>query len=354
MKIPITKIEKTRIKEVDYQNLTFGKFFSDHMLVADFSDGHWQDAKIVPFGPFEISPSMTAIHHGQSIFEGMKAFKSPDDAVLLFRPYENFKRMNLSAARMCMPPISEHIFMEGIKALVDLDRDWIPTEEGKSLYIRPVYFSFDTVIGVKPAENYRLIVFTSPCSAYYSVPLSVKIERHYSRAAQGGVGFAKAAGNYGGAMLPTKLANDEGFHQILWTDAANHEFIEESGSMNVMFVIGDTLVTPSLSDSKLAGVTRESIIHIARIWGMKVETRQVSVLELVEAAKNGELKEAFGTGTAANLAHIAKIGFEDELFTLPDLPSHSFTNRMSKYLMDLKTGKIADPFSWMVNLDAVD
>ncbi len=351
MNISISKATKTRIHEVDYTKLTFGRDFSDHMLVAEYTNGEWQDPKIVPFGPFEISPSMTAIHHGQSIFEGMKAFKSPEGNPLLFRPYENYKRMNLSAARMCMPAIPENIFMDGIKALVHLDSNWIPTEEGKSLYIRPVYFSFDTVIGVKPAENYRLMVFTSPCSAYYAEPLNVKIERHYSRAAQGGVGFAKAAGNYGGAMLPTKLANQEGFHQILWTDAAHHEYIEESGSMNVMFVIDDTLVTPALSDSKLAGVTRESIIYIARMWGMKVEERQISVTELVEAARNGSLKEAFGTGTAANLAHIAKIGFEEELFTLPDLPSHSFINRISTYMMDLKTGKIKDAFGWVVNVN---
>lgn len=350
MNIPITPVGNSRIDQVDFSNLSFGKEFSDHMLVADFRDGHWRDAKIIPYGKFEISPSMTAIHHGQSIFEGMKAYWGKNGHPLLFRPHDNFKRMNLSAQRMCMPAIDEQLFMDGIKSLVKLDQKWIPTEEGKSLYIRPVYFSFDEVIGVKPAENYRFIVFTSPSAAYYSAPLRVKIETRYVRGSQGGVGFAKAAGNYGGAMLPTKLANEQGFHQLLWTDAYKHEYLEESGSMNVMFVINDTLVTPALSESKLAGITRDSILTLARDWEMKVEERPVSVKEIIEAAQNGSLKEAFGTGTAANLAYIKTIGFEDKTYDLPDLTADSFISKMSNRMMEIKTGAVADKFNWIVEV----
>jgi branched-chain amino acid aminotransferase len=351
MNISINSVKQSRIEQVDFTNLPFGKVFSDHMLVADYALGKWSDPKILPFGKFEISPSMTALHHGQSIFEGMKAYWGKSDKPLLFRPKDNFRRLNLSANRMCMPEIDELLFMEGLMTLVKLDQNWIPKTEGNSLYIRPIYFSNDEVIGIKPADNYRLIIFTCPTSAYYSDPLRVKIETRYVRGSHGGVGFAKAAGNYGGAMLPTKLANDQGFHQLLWTDAYNHEYLEESGSMNVMFLINNTLVTPSLSESKLAGITRDSVLTIAKEWGMNVEDRPVSVLELIEAAKNGSLQEAFGTGTAANLAPIKTIGHADKFYDLPDLKPDSFINRMSKYLMDLKTGVLEDHHNWIVEVN---
>lgn len=347
----IKKRSKSRKAEVDFENLQFGKYFADHMLVADFTNGNWSEPIIQPFGPFEILPSMTALHHAQSIFEGMKAFINTKGEPVLFRPADNFERMNKSASRMCMPPIPENIFLDGIKTLVRLDKDWIPSGNGRSLYIRPVYFSFDTTIGVKPADDYRFIVFTSPSAYYYSDPIKVKIEQHYSRAAQGGVGFAKAAGNYGGAMLPTKMANDQGFKQLLWTDAAEHEYIEESGSMNVMFIIDGVLVTPSLTDSKLAGITRDSILTIARSWGMHVQERPISVHELIAAIENKTLSEAFGTGTAANLAHINGIGYKDTIYNLPVLPSDAFIYRMSAYLNDLKSGNIPDQFGWTVVLN---
>jgi len=348
MKININKAEKSRIQEVDFNNLVFGKIFSDHMYIVDYINGKWQSPEIKPFGPILMSPSISAIHHGQSIFEGMKAYKSSDNQILLFRPEDNWKRLNISAERMCMPEVPKELFMEGLKTLIDIDRNWVPEQAGSSLYIRPVYFAIDEAIGVKPSENYRLIIMTSPAASYFLNPVKVIVENKFSRSCEGGVGYAKAAGNYGAAMLPTRLAHDKGFHQVIWTDSVQHKYVEESGAMNLMFVINGKLVTPSLSESKLAGITRDSIIKLVKSWNMPVEERNISIDEIILAYNNNVLEEAFGCGTAANIAHIDSITIHDKELKIQPVEKRELSNKISRFLLDIKTGKVKDTFNWTV------
>ncbi|MDB4516577.1 branched-chain amino acid aminotransferase, partial [Crocinitomicaceae bacterium] len=322
--VKINRTETSRISEVDWDNLPFGKVFSDHMLVMDYKDGEWQTPEIMPFGSLSLHPATSAIHYGQSIFEGMKANRAENGDIMIFRPDMNEKRFAESCERMCMPVLPEGLFTELIKQTVDVDRDWVPTKDGYSLYIRPFLFATDDFIGIKPSETYKFIIFTCPVGAYYSQPVNVKIEEHYTRAAQGGVGRAKTAGNYAASLYPAKLAQEEGFHQLVWTDAAEHKYIEESGTMNIIFEIDGKLISPSEDmDTILRGVTKRSVLEIAKSWNVPVEERKVTVEEIVEAARAGKLTDAFGAGTAATIAPIAKIGFRDELFELPALETRT-------------------------------
>ena len=350
MNVNITRVSQSRVEESRKMDLPFGKIFSDHMFVAHFKNGQWHQPEIKPFGNIEVSPSLTAIHHGQSIFEGMKVFLSENGDPLFFRLRDNFNRMNQSAERMCMPPIPEEYFVEGLKQLVALDRHWIPSQEGYSLYIRPVYFSADVVIGVKPAEDYTFIIMTTPTGPYFTQPLRAWVETKYSRSAEGGTGFAKAAGNYGGAMFPTRLANQRGFDQIIWTDAKENKWIEESGAMNLMMVVDGALWTPALSHSKLAGITRDSVLRIAQSWGTKIEERDINIDEVVAAYQAGILQECFGVGTAANVAPIKVIGHGDLLMELYEPSQWPFANKLKTYLMDYKRGKVEDFFGWREGL----
>jgi branched-chain amino acid aminotransferase len=348
LKIAIDRVKTSRLSSVDFKNLVFGKTYTDHMFIADYREGEWKNLRIIPYGYMPISPATPAIHYGQSIFEGMKAYASADGKeALVFRPLNNWKRMNISAERMCMPQIPEDLFMESLNTLIDLDRAWIPKEAGSSLYIRPFMFSADEYIGIRPSQDFTFMIILSPVGPYYSTPVKVKIETHYTRAVQGGTGFAKAGGNYGGSMYPAKLAQDQGYHQLIWTDGKNHEYVEESGTMNVMFVIDDVLVTPALSDSILAGITRQSVLDLARNWGMKVEERKVSVKELVSALEQGTVQEAFGAGTAATIAHIELIGYEGKNYTLPSVNERKFSNRAFAELESIKRGKSPDMFNWI-------
>jgi branched-chain amino acid aminotransferase len=321
------------------------------MFVADYDGKYWVNPRIVPFAPISLSPAAAVLHYGQAIFEGMKVYRSDIDDLLFFRPEENYKRMQQSAIRLCMPPVPEHIFMDGLKQLIALDSNWVPKGDGNSLYVRPVLFATDPVLGVKPSETYSFIIMTSPTAAYYTDALKVVIEKTYSRASRSGTGFAKAAGNYAGALYPTQLAQQKGYNQVIWTDAATNTKVEESGTMNLMFVINGVLITPSLSPSKLAGITRDSVIELARHWGMLVQERDVSVSEIIGAFKAGTLQEAFGTGTAANIAHISVIGHEGEDFSVPESDIESFSNRALRFLTDLKAGRAADPFGWISKLN---
>lgn len=349
--IKIEKVGESKLPQVDFNNIVFGKQFSDHMFVADYKDGEWGDFRIVPFGSMEVSPACAALHYGQAIFEGMKAYKTDDNDVLLFRPLDNAKRLNISATRMCMPEIPEDIFMEGLTQLLDLDKEWIPTNEGCSLYIRPYMFANEQLLGVRPAEEYRFMIFTSPVGAYYAEPVNVKIETEYSRATEGGVGYAKAAGNYAAALEPAKRGQEQGYQQLIWTDAKNHEYIEESGTMNVMFHIGDSLITPNLQyKTTLAGITRDSVLKLATDLGVKVEERRVTVAEVVEAAKNGNLKDAFGTGTAATIAQIASITHKNEKFVLPAITDRTLSNEIAKLMQDIKHAKAEDKYNWVYKL----
>ena len=347
--IKINKTQHSRITEVDWENLPFGKVFSDHMLVMDYKDGAWQEPEIMPFGDLSLHPATSAIHYGQSIFEGMKAYRAENGDVMVFRPDMNEKRFAESCERMCMPTLPEGMFTELITRTVDVDRDWVPEKEGYSLYVRPFLFATDDFIGIKPSDNYKFVIFTCPVGAYYSNPVNVKIEEYYTRAAEGGVGRAKTAGNYAASLYPAKLAQENGFHQLVWTDAKEHKYIEESGTMNIVFEIDGKLITPAEdTDTILRGVTKRSVVQVAESWGVTVEERKVTVEEVVQAARDGKLTDAFGAGTAATIAPIAKIGFRDEMFELPEIETRTTSNKIGKYLRDLKTGAIEDDFNWML------
>ena len=343
----INKVKESRLKEVDFQNLPFGRIFSDHMFSMKFENGAWQTPEIKPFSKLSMSPATSVLHYGQSIFEGLKAYKGKDGNIRLFRPEVNASRFNKSAERMCMPSVPEDTFVEGIKQLVNLDQGWVPDGEGSSLYIRLFMFASDDFIGVRPSDTYEFIIFTGPVSSYYSEPVKVKLEKSFTRAAQGGVGYAKTAGNYAASLYPAKKAQEEGYHQLLWTDGVTHEYIEESGTMNVMFRIRDTLVTPASSSSILESVTRVSTVEIAKKWGYKVEERKVTVKEIQEALEKGTLEEAFGLGTAATVAHIASIHIEGTDYTLPGIEERTFANKVLNYFDDLKAGVITDEMNWI-------
>jgi branched-chain amino acid aminotransferase len=347
---PVTKTSHSRISEVDFSNLKFGASFSDHMFVVDYADGRWGQGKIVPYGPWSFDPSMAALHYGQAIFEGQKAYRSPKGEILVFRPHANFERFNLSAIRMSMPEVSEELFIGGMMQLIQLDRDWVPSSEGSSLYLRPFMVSTDEFLGVRTSENYRFAIICSPVGQYYSEPIRVKVEKEFSRVADGGIGNAKAAGNYGASLYPTKLAQQAGFHQLLWTDAATHTYFEESGTMNVMFLVGNTLITPSIGSTILKGVTRDSVLTLARERGVTVEERRVSVEEIVQALKEGRLKEAFGVGTAATIAPIAMIQNDGIDYHLPPLDQRPFAPSILKELTDIRTGAVEDRHHWMMKV----
>lgn len=346
LNIQVTKQEPSRLSEVDFKNIPFGKIYSDHMFMADFKNGEWTDLKIVPYSNLSLSPGNSTLHYGQSVFEGLKAYKNADGETLIFRPLDNFKRLNISADRMCIPSIPEEIFMSGLVQLLKLDKDWISGLPGTSLYIRPFIFATDEYIGIRPSDNYKFIIFTCPVGAYYSEPVRVKIETKFSRACEGGTGYAKTSGNYAAALYPARTAQKQGYHQLIWTDAHSHEYIEESGTMNVMFLINDTLITPPAGSSILNGITRDSVLKLAQSWGYKVEERKISVKEVIEGIKSGSLKEAFGTGTAATIAHIAEIGHGDDNYILPDVKGRKLSPRLMTELDLIKTGVSEDIFGW--------
>lgn len=343
--IRVEPTQSSRLSQVDFNNLKFGQIMSDHMLVAEYDNGRWEDVSIVPYGDLTISPSMSALHYGQAIFEGIKAYKFEDGTVSIFRPDKNWERFNRSAARLQMPEVPEEIFLGGLKKLLDIDHDWVPSKEGTSLYIRPFMFATEAALGVHPSASYKFVIITCPVGAYYSKPISLKVETHYTRAAEGGVGFSKNAGNYALSLYPTQIANDEGYDQIMWTDAKEHKYIEEAGTANLIFRIGDAIITPH-GDTILHGVTRRTIMELAEKWGYKAEQRKVSVKELIDGIEAGVVSEAFAAGTAATITHINRIGFEGKDYTLPSVEGREFSNKVLDYLNQLRYGKIEDPFGW--------
>ena len=343
--IKVTKTTKSKISDVDFNNLGFGKVFSDHMLVCDFKNNQWGTPEVVPFRPLSLMPSSKIFHYGQSIFEGMKAYKDKDLNTWLFRPDENFKRLNKSAKRLAIPELPESIFFEGLKALLKVDDAWIPTVDGSSLYIRPVIFATGEGFHASPADEYKFIIATAPSGPYFSGDVKVLIEEHYSRSANGGVGYAKAGGNYAGQFYPTQLAIDRGYNQVIWTDDNTHEYIEEAGAMNIFVRINDTLITGPTSDRILDGVTRKNIIDLAKVEGIKVEVRKFTVKEVVEASNNGSLKEMFGAGTAAVISPISGYGYKDKDYELPKLES-SFASRLKSRIIAIQTNKTEDLFGW--------
>ena len=347
MEIQIQHIGKSRIDEVDFNNLAFGRSFADHMLIAEYANGAWQSMTIQPYGPLSYQPAMMSIHYGQSSFEGMKGYRSAKGDVLIFRPQENLKRFNKSAVRMCMPEVPEEIFLGGLKKLLEIDQAWVPDKEGCSLYIRPFMFATDEYVGVSPSTTYKFIIFNCPVGSYYSKPLKVRVETEYIRAAKGGVGFAKNAGNYGGSLFPTQKAMQAGYDQIIWTDAATHQYVEEAGTMNLMFMVGGSLVTAPTGDTILDGVTRKSVIQIAKDWGIDVQERQLSVKELVSGIVDGSVTEAFGAGTAAVIAPIQIIGFEGKDYQLPDKKESDFSSKVFTEINQIRLGEIEDTRGWV-------
>lgn len=347
--IDITKVSSSKIEQIDFDNLTFGSVFTDHMLVCDYRNGAWERPVIKPYEPFTLDPSAKVFHYGQAIFEGMKAYKTEDDSVWLFRPEENFERLNKSAVRMCMPEVSKEIFIDGLKELLKIEKDWIKKGKGNTLYIRPFMIAIGSGVIAQPSTQYRFCVILSPAKAYYSGEVKVLIADYYSRAANGGIGAAKAAGNYSGQFYPTQLAHNAGFQQIIWTDDATHTKLEECGTMNVFFRINDTLYTAPTSDRILDGVTRKSLIDLAKREGIAVEVRPVLVDEIVQAAKAGTLKEIFGAGTAAVVNPIVGFQFKDEYFELPKLEK-SMALDLKEKLTNIQYKLAEDTFGWTVQV----
>lgn len=347
LNISINKNPNSKIGEVDFSNIQFGKVYTDHQFIAEFSNGQWSNLRIDPYEELRISPASPAIHYGISIFEGLKAYKSQEGEVLVFRPDKNLERMNISAERMCMPLIPEQVYYDGLNTLLSTDSDWVPSTSGSSLYIRPFLFSDDDYIGIRPSQDFRFMIITCPVGAYYSKPVKVKIEDHFVRAVEGGSGYCKTGCNYGPAIYPAKLAQEKGYDQLIWTDGKDHKYIEESGTMNIMFVMDGKLVTPALGDTILNGITRNSVLTLARDWGMEVEERKVEVAEIISAAKEGRIQEAFGAGTAATIAQIELIGHAGTDYQLPAVEGREFSHKVLKELDDIKYGRIADKFNWV-------
>lgn len=343
--IKIKKTAKSRISEVDFNDLGFGKIISDHMLVSDYKDGEWNNPHIEPFGEISFTPTILALHYGQMVFEGMKAFRMKDGNVSIFRIEKHYERFMRSLERMCMPVMSLRLFEEGIVNLIKLDSDWVPGTEGSALYIRPFAFASEQRFGVKISSEYKYIIFSGPVGPYYDKPLRVKVEDHYVRAARGGTGSAKCAGNYGASFYPAHLAKMQGFDQVLWTDGSSDLNIEESGTMNVMFVIDGVLVTPPLSDSILDGVTRDSFLTLAHEFGIHTQQRTVSALELEAALEKNVLNEAFGTGTAAVAGAIQSIDIKGKDYCVP-VPENGVMIRLKNLLTDIRTGKAPDKYNW--------
>jgi branched-chain amino acid aminotransferase len=345
--IAVERTKNSRISQVDFKNLEFGSHLSDHMLVVDYDNGQWHTPSVVPFADIRVSPAMLSLHYGQSVFEGMKAFRTKSGDLNIFRPQKHLARLNRSLERMVMPPVPEDLFLAGLKTLLEVDEQWVPSEDGATLYIRPLVFATEARLGVKVSDKYKLIIMTSPVGPYQSKPYRLKVEKHFVRTAEGGTGFAKCAGNYGGAFYPTQIARQEGFDQILWTDHKEHKYIDEVGMMNVMFVLGGKLITPKLTSAILEGVTRDSILTLARDMAIfPVEERRISMEEIKDGFKKGTLTEAFGTGTAAVVAPIAVIHIDGVDYQIPAAGPTSLQLQIKEKLNNMRLGLEPDRYGW--------
>jgi branched-chain amino acid aminotransferase len=345
MDIKVTLTKNSRLSEVDFNNIQFGSICSDHMFVADYINGEWTNFEIKPLANMTVHPAIMSLHYGQSIFEGLKASMMKDGTPVLFRPDEHAKRFVASADRMCMPEFPVEMFLKAVTKLVGIDSKWVPKRRGSSMYIRPIMFATDAFIGVRASEKYRFMILTLPVGPYYNKPVSLLAETTYTRAAQGGVGEAKCAGNYGGALYPAKLARQQGFDQVLWLDAKEFKYIQEVGTMNIFFVMNETVVTPATVGTILKGVTRESAIEILRDRGYKVEVRRIHIDEIVEAHHRGELSECFGTGTAALIAHVEKIKYKDLVMPMPSTEDVSLI--VKEEINGLRDGSVLDTRGWI-------
>jgi branched-chain amino acid aminotransferase len=350
LQIKTNPVLRSKLQDVNLKNVPFGKYFTDHMLIAEYAHGQWESVEIKPYQPIQIDPSNAALHYGQSIFEGIKAYRQPDGEVAIFRPVDNFNRFNISASRMQMPQVPEEIFIEGMRQLIALDKDWVPAHENHALYIRPFLFGSDNAIGVRPSERYTFIIFLSPTGPYYTAPMRIYVEEEFTRAAPGGVGYAKTAGNYAAAMYPTALAQKQGYQQVLWTDALEHKYVQEIGTMNVFFVVDKVLLTPSLDEGTiLDGITRRSVITVMEEMGYTIEERRISIDEITDWYKAGKLKEVFGAGTAATISMIRELKYRDFVMEF-DTETWTVAPAALQALNDIRHGMAADKYGWLVGV----
>ncbi|MEO8763397.1 MAG: branched-chain amino acid aminotransferase [Ginsengibacter sp.] len=346
----VTRADRSKLHSMTLEDIPFGKYFTDHMLEVDYEDGEWKTVEIKPYQPLLLDPSLAALHYGQAIFEGIKAFKNQQGDIQIFRPYENFKRFNISAERMEMPKITEEIFIEGMKQLIKLDQNWIPDKEEHALYIRPLMFSSDEMIGVKPGDKYKFMIILSPTGPYLSVPMRIYVEEKYVRAVPGGVGYAKTAGNYAAAMYASAESKAKGYDQVLWTDAFEHKYVQECGMMNIFFIIGNKAITPGLDEGTiLAGITRDSVIRLLQERGFIIEERRLAIEEIVSAYKDHTLLEVFGTGTAATISLIKELCYKDFVMTF-DVDKWKIAPGIKESLRAIKEGREKDKYGWMVKI----
>lgn len=349
--IKVNAASTTKIDQVDFDNLIFGANFTDHMLTCDYKDGEWQNAQIMPYGDLTISPAAKVFHYGQAIFEGMKAFKDDNGKIFMFRPDENIKRFNKSSMRLAIPEFPEDLFLHGLNDLISLDKEWVKPGFGNSLYIRPFVIATQPGVLASPSDEYKFIILLSPVQSYFTGEVKVEVAEKYSRAADGGVGAAKAAGNYAAQFYPTQLAADRGFQQVVWTDSREHKYLEEAGTMNVFFRISDTLITAPTSERILDGVTRKSIIKIAEKAGITVEVRRINIDEVTEASKNGSLKEIFGSGTAAVVSPVSAISYQGIEYVLPSIKEEEkYSSQLKQKFMDIQYNKTEDFSNWRVEV----
>lgn len=354
-KFKIEQNQNSRFDAINWDNLGFGLYFSDHVYIADYKDGKWDDGSILPYGPMQVEPTMCTLHYGQSIFEGLKAFRDVNGGVNIFRPDKNAARLNHSGSRVCIPPFDEKKLVEAIQELITVDKQFIPSKRGQSLYIRPVVYGSGNFLGVHASSEYRLIVMTSPVASYYAEglnPVKIKVSSEYVRAVRGGLGSAKTAANYAASILAGTIAKKEGYSQVLWLDGVTRHFVDEVGAMNIMFVIGDELITPSLEQGTiLAGVTRDTVLTLAREWGMTVSERQVTIDELMDAYKTGKLKEAFGTGTAAVISPVGLMNYNGEDMLINNMEIGPLAQKLYDTITGIQYGEIEDKYGWNVHVN---
>lgn len=349
LEISVTKVKQSKLLNLSLDNISFGKYFSDHMLEADFINGEWTNVAIKPYQPLLLEPSNAALHYGQSIFEGIKAYRLQNGGSAIFRPYENLNRFNISAERMQMPAVPEEIFIDGMKQLIAIDNNWIPNKPEHSLYIRPFMFATDPVIGVKPSETYKFLIILSPTGPYFAEPMRIYCEEKYTRAAPGGTGFAKCAGNYAGSLKAMAEAKKNGYDQILWMDVNEHKYVQEIGVMNFFCIIGNSVITPNIGDTILDGITRKSAITLFSEMGFEIEERPLGIDEIINAYKAGTLREAFGAGTAATIALIKELRYQDFVMEF-DTTKLTIAPEMKKRMDAIKNGTAEDRFDWLVKL----
>ena len=346
--IKITKVETSKVSELDFSNIPLGRTFTDHMFICDYHDGQWNHPRVEALCTIPTHPAAMALHYGQAIFEGMKATVSTDGTPMLFRAKDNASRLNKSAQRMGMPEFPEDLFVEGLKMLVHVERNWIPPTDGSALYLRPFMYADEPFIGMRAATSFKFLIIASPAGPFFSNRIKLYAEKKFIRAAEGGTGEAKAAGNYAAAIKPTELAKAKGYDQVLWLDAHEHKYIQEVGTMNIFFKINGHFITPKLDGSVLHGITRLSVIDILKKKGYKVTEKAIAISEISEASKNGSLEEAFGTGTAVGIAYIQEIGWGDETIHVSD--ESPLGLEVNTTLNAIKMGKIEDTFGWMTKV----